>query len=122
MTCTGPRDVVDNRTGKRGYGYHPHGGGRIATNATIQLSPNLAIESHEKSHRQRRFHWSDIENCLRPHLAADLSCSTVHRMSFVSRTRIFAMVWTSLSANEAFEGDRQIDDVVNNWRSDHGTN
>jgi hypothetical protein len=32
------------------------------------------------------------------------------------------MVWTSLSANEAFEGVRQIDDVVNNWRSDHGTN
>jgi hypothetical protein len=26
-----------------------------------------------------------------------------------------------LSANEAIDGDRQIDDVVNNWRSDHGT-
>ena len=39
-----------------------------------------------------RFHWSDIENCLRPHVAADLSCSTARRMSFPSTTRVFALV------------------------------
>lgn len=33
-----------------------------------------------------------------------------------------AQILEELSANEAIEGDRQIDDVVNNWRSDHGTN
>ncbi len=33
-----------------------------------------------------------------------------------------AQILEGLSANEAIEGDRQIDDVVNNWRSDHGTN
>ena len=32
------------------------------------------------------------------------------------------MVWPSLFANEAIDGDRQVDDVANNWRSDHGTN
>jgi hypothetical protein len=32
------------------------------------------------------------------------------------------MVWTPLSANAAVEAVRQIDDVVDNWRSDHGTN
>ena len=33
-----------------------------------------------------------------------------------------AQILEGLSANEAIEEDRQIDDVVNNWRSDHGTN
>jgi hypothetical protein len=33
-----------------------------------------------------------------------------------------SQILEGLSANEAIEGDRQIDDVVNNWRSDHGTN
>jgi hypothetical protein len=35
---------------------------------------------------------------------------------------VFAIVRTSLSANAATEEDRQIDDVANIWRSDHGTN
>ena len=30
------------------------------------------------------------------------------------------MVWPSLFANEAIDGDRQIDDVANNWRPNHG--
>ena len=33
-----------------------------------------------------------------------------------------AQVLDGLSADEAIEEDRQIDDIVNNWRSDYGTN
>jgi hypothetical protein len=93
-----------------------HGGVARPLTVTFSLSARCVEDA------TTRFHWSDVVNCLSPHVAADLSRSTVRRMRLPSRTGVFAMVRTSLSADEAVEGDRQIDDVAIIWRSDHGTN
>jgi hypothetical protein len=58
----------------------------------------------------------------RPQLSSDSYPSLDLRANWTGERPSMAQILEELSANEAIDGDRQIDDVVNNWRSDHGTN
>lgn len=59
---------------------------------------------------------------LRPQLSSESYPSLDLIANWTGERPSMAQILEELSANEAIEGDRQIDDVVNNWRSDHGTN
>ena len=59
---------------------------------------------------------------LRPQLSSGSYPSLDLMAIWTGERPSMAQILEELSANEAIEGDRQIDDVVNNWRSDHGTN
>ena len=59
---------------------------------------------------------------LRPQLSSESYPSLDLMADWTGERSSMAQILEELSANEAIEGDRQIGDVVNNWRSDHGTN
>jgi hypothetical protein len=59
---------------------------------------------------------------LRPQLSSGSYPSLDPKANWTGERPSIALILEGLSANEVIEGDRQIDDVVNNWRSDHGTN
>ena len=59
---------------------------------------------------------------LRPQLSSEIDPSLDLMAKWTGARPAMAQILEGLSANEAIEVDRQIDDVVNNWRSDHGIN
>ena|SRR5450631_2494649 len=59
---------------------------------------------------------------LRPQLRSEIDQPLDRVAKWTGARPSMAQILEGLTANEAIEVDRQIDDVVNNWRSDHGTN
>jgi hypothetical protein len=59
---------------------------------------------------------------LRPQLSSESYPSLDLTAKWTDERPSMAQILEGLSANEAIKEDRQIDDVVNSWRSDHGTN